>query len=285
MTGPVQPPLVLELEHSFRAVDVGATLDPDQDHDRGRAVAPDRLERELHQAGVVRAVVAPRGRGPEALAEAEGYLGANNAVARLCVERPFVPFARIAGARDVGGTGSRLRNLAARRKPWHAAPEDVERYAYGDRFEGFVLDPAGDGLPDEAVLSALADAGRPVRVHATPSFPPRAVERTLLDYGFPVVLAGFGGYPLDRERMADAVELLDAHDELYLDTAAVRFRDVLERALREHPDRVLFGSDAPAVHPSVGVMELLTLSVPEDAMRRAFEANPIRVVPQLGPGT
>ncbi|PSQ10827.1 amidohydrolase [Halobacteriales archaeon QS_5_70_15] len=275
---------MLELEHSFRAVDVSAALDPDLDHDRGRAVAPDRLERELHQAGVVRAVVAPRGRRPETLAEDEGYLAANNSVARLCVDRPFVPFARIAGARDVGGTGSRLRNLAARRKPWHAAPEDVERYAYGDRFEGFVLDPAGDGLPDEAVLGVLADVGLPVRVHANPSFPPRAVERTLLEYGFPVVLAGFGGYPLDRERMADAVDLLDAHDELYLDTAAVRFRDVLERVLREHPDRVLFGSDAPAVHPSVGVMELLTISVPEDAMRRAFESNPIRVVPSLGPG-
>jgi predicted TIM-barrel fold metal-dependent hydrolase len=284
MSGPGEVPPVLELEHSFRAVDVGATLDPDQEHDRGRAVAPDRLERELHQAGVVRAVVAPRGRRPETLAADGGYLAANNAVARLCVDRPFVPFARIAGARDVGGAGSRLRNLAARRKPWHADPEDVERYAYGDRFEGFVLDPAGDGLPDEAVLSGLADVGLPVRVHATPSFPPRAVERALLGYEFPVVLAGFGGYPLDRDRMADAVDLLDAHDSLYLDTAAVRFRDVLERALREHPDRVLFGSDAPAVHPSVGVMELLTLSVPEDAMRRAFEGNPTRVVPPLGPG-
>lgn len=274
---------MLELEHSFRAVDVGATLDPDRDRDRGRAVAPDRLERELHQAGVVRAVVAPRGRHPGALAEAGGYVAANNAVARLCVDRPFVPFARIAGARDVGGPGSRLRNLAARRKPWHAAPEDVERYAYGDRFEGFVLDPGTDGLPDEAVLSALADAGLPVRVRAARSFPPRTVERTLLEFGFPVLLAGFGGYPLDRDRMAEAVDLLDVHDDLYLDTAAVRFRDVLERALREHPDRVLFGSDAPAVHPSVGVMELLTLSVPEDAMRRAFEANPARVVPSLGP--
>ena len=108
---------MLELEHRFRAVDVGATLDPDQDHDRGRAVVPDRLERELHQAGVVRAVVAPRGRRPETLAEAEGYLAANNAVARLCVERPFVPFARLAGVREVGGTGSRLPDRDAVARP------------------------------------------------------------------------------------------------------------------------------------------------------------------------
>lgn len=274
---------MLELEHSFRVVDVGATLDPDQDHDRGRAIAPERLERELHQAGVVRAVVSPRGRRRETLAEVGGYLAANNAVARLCVDRPFVAFARLAGAREIGGPGSRLRNLTARRKPWHADPEDVEQYAYGDRFEGFVLDPTTDGLPDEAVLAALADAGLPVRVHATPQFPPAIVEQELLGFEFPVILASFGGYPLDRDRMGEAIDLLNAHDELYLDTAAVRFRDVLERALREHPDRVLFGSDAPAVHPTVGVMELLTLSVPEDAMRRAFDGNPSRVVPSLGP--
>ena len=117
MSGPVDPSVVLELEHSFRVVDVGATLDPDQDHDRGRAVAPERLERELHQAGVVRSVVAPRTRPRETLADTGGYLAANNAVARLCVDRPFVPFARLAGGRNVG-TGSRIRNLTARRRPW-----------------------------------------------------------------------------------------------------------------------------------------------------------------------
>jgi predicted TIM-barrel fold metal-dependent hydrolase len=69
-----------------------------------------------------------------------------------------------------------------------------------------------------------------------------------------------------------------------VDTSFVRFRDVLERALLEHPDRVLFGSGAPESHPNVGVMEVLTLDVSEDAMRRAFSKNPARVVAELGPG-
>jgi len=109
------------------------------------------------------------------------------------------------------------------------------------------------------------------------------VAETLLDRSFPVILAHFGGHPLDRDRMDRAIDLLEHHDTLYLDTSAVRYRAQLERAIMEHPDRVLFGSGTPAVHPSVAVMEILTLDVPEDAMRRVFSANPGRVVDALAP--
>ncbi len=91
----------------------------------------------------------------------------------------------------------------------------------------------------------------------------------------------FGGYPLDRGRMHESIELLSDHEECYLDSSVVRFRDVIERAMREHPDRVLFGSGAPDVHPNVGVMEILTLDVPEDAMRKAFVKNPARAIPSI----
>lgn len=264
---------MLELGHGFRVVDVHARLDPVGDGGRGRDIEPERLERELHQAGIVRAVVAPGERS-------EGYLAANNAVARLSVERPFVAFARLDGPRH---PTSRLRSVGASRESYHVSPADVERFAYDDRFAGFTLDPATDGLPDRAVLAALGDAGLPVVVRGGRRFPPARVEETLLAHEFPVVLAGFGGHPLHRESMHAAVDLLDDHDELYLDTAGVRFRDVLERGVKEHPDRVLFGSGAPDVHPNVAVMELLTCSVPADEMKRVFDANPSRVVPALAP--
>jgi len=57
----------------------------------------------------------------------------------------------------------------------------------------------------------------------------------------------------------------------------------LERAIIEHPDRVLFGSGAPSAHPNVAVMEILTLDVPEDAMKKVFSKNPVRVVEELAP--
>lgn len=271
---------MLELEHGFRVVDVHTRLDPDEEAVavRGRQVSPERLEREMHQAGVERAAASP-GRTPRG----EGYLRANNAVARLSVDRPLLAFARLSGPRSVHPLAGPVWNTVARPRSHHTTAGDVEQYAYDDRYHGFTLDPAHDGLPEESVLAELASVGDPVVVHGGEQFPPSAVADTLLDRGFPVVLTSFGGYPLNEELMDAALGLLEAYDDLYLDTAYVPDRDILERGLLEHPDRILFGSGAPSVHPNVGVMEILTLDVPEDAMRRAFTKNPARVVPGLLP--
>lgn len=272
-------PDMLELEHDFRVVDSHCRLEADADDTslRGRAITPEKLERELSQAGIVRAVVFPE-------PDPENYLRANNAVARHAVDRPFIPFARLNGPRDPTGTPvSKLRSLAAARREQHLSPDDVEQYGYGDRFQGFKLNPAMDGLPGEAVLDVIEAVELPVLVHVGESFPPEAVEQTLLQRSFPVIMAHFGGYPLNRDLMDDALGLLGRFDDCYVDTSVVRYRHVLERAMLEHPDRVLFGSGAPDVHPTVGLMEILTLDVPEDAMRKAFSNNPSRVIPALAP--
>ena len=129
---------MLELEHGFRVVDVHARLEPDEDRrPRADLGTPERLEREMHQAGIVRSVVSA---GPRE----DGYLKANNAVARMSVGRSLVAVARITGARDPGSTpAAKLRNLTASRKEVYTSPGDVEQYAYDDRFVGFKLHPAG----------------------------------------------------------------------------------------------------------------------------------------------
>ena len=269
---------MLELEHGFRVVDTHVRLEPEADQRSGDGPGtPERLEREMHQAGIVRSLVYPSAR--------EGsYLKANNAIARMSVGRPFVALARLSGPRDPdSGTGARLRNLTASRNEDHTAPGEIEQFAYDDRFVGFKLHPAKDGLPDEAVIDALESVGLPVLVHGGEEFGPAAIERTLATADVPTIVAHFGGYPLDRERMDRTIDLLGAYDDLYLDTSFVRFREPLERALREHPDRILFGSGAPSAHPSVAIMEILTLDVPEDAMRKAFSKNPGRVIDALAP--
>ncbi|MFD1525706.1 amidohydrolase family protein [Halolamina salina] len=271
---------MLELEHGFRVADVHTRLDPDEEAVavRGRQVSPERLEREMHQAGVERAAASP-GRTPAD----EGYLRANNAVARLSVDRPLLAFARLGGPRSVHRVVGPLVNPIVRPKSHHTTAGDVEQYAYDDRYHGFTLDPAHDGLPTESVVDQLAAVGDAVLVHAGADCPPDAVADALVDRGFPVVLTSFGGYPLQEELMTSALEMLDAYDDLYLDTAYVPDRDILEQGLLEHPDRILFGSGAPSVHPNVGVMGVLTLDVPEDSMRRVFTKNPARVVPGLLP--
>jgi len=274
---------MLELEHGFPVVDVNARLDPDEEAiaSRGREVSPERLEREMHQAGVVRAAVSPSRQPP-----GESYLRPNNAVARLSVDRPFHAFARLNGPRrPPNELTAPLRNSVGDRGDHHTRPDDVDQYAYDDRFHGFLLDPAYDGLPQADVFARLEAADLPLLVEGGRGFPPHAAAETVLRYGFPVILASFGGHPLDGALMDEALAMLDDYDRLYLDTSAVRYREHLERGLLEHPDRIVFGSGAPEVHPNVGVMEILTLDVSEDLFRRVFAKNPSRVVPGLATGT
>jgi hypothetical protein len=268
---------MLELEHGFRVVDVHARLHAGPGRPiRGRTISAEDLERENHQAGIVRSVVFSEAQKGE-----QGYLRANNAVARQAVERPFIAFARIDGPYEVGSATASLKNLAASRHEWQTTPDDIEQYAYDDRFHGFKLDPTRDGLPGDDVLDVLEDVGLPLLVHGGRRFPPSEVAANLLDRQIPVILGHFGGYPLDRDLMAAAMDLLDRHDDLYLDTSVVRYRELLERAIIEHPDRVVFGSGSPSTHPNVAVMEILTLNVPEDQMKRVFSKNAARVVPAL----
>lgn len=268
---------MLELEHRFRVVDVHVQLEPDESR-RPRGIGdPEQVEREMHQAGIVESLVLPDSRE-------ESYLRANNAVARIAVDRPFVAFARINGVRDPGtSTSSRLRNVTRSRDEHHTSPEDIEQYAYEGRFEGFVVNPVEDGLPDKEVLGALEEVGRPVITYGGRGFPADAIEETLLTYDFPLIIAHCGGYALDEDLTNRTIDLLDDHDTCYVDTSFVRLRDPLERALMEHPDRVFFGSGAPVSHPNVAIMEILTLDVPEDAMRKVFWKNAARVIESLGP--
>ena len=134
---------MLELEHGFRVVDIHGHLDHDEVavSTHGHNVGPDRLERECHQAGVVRTAVSPTRRPSDI-----GYVRANNAVARLSVDRPFLAFARLNGPLAAAESPiSTFRNLYAPRETHHTRPGDIEQYAYDDRFHGFVLDPIHDG--------------------------------------------------------------------------------------------------------------------------------------------
>ena len=276
---------MLELEHGFQALDVHARLHPGPGRPiRGKTIDAEGLERELHHAGIAQAVVFP---GP--VSGERGYLRANNAIARQTVERPLIAMARLDGPREGSGTvTATLKDAIARPDGAQTTPDDVKQYAYDDRFYGFKLDPARDGLPTDAVLDALEDVGLPVLLDGGQAFPPKQVDEFLLGRSIPIVLAHFGGYPADRELMIESIELLDRRDSLYLDTSAVRYRDLLERAIMEHPDRIVFGSGTPTVHPNVAVMEILTLDVPENAMERVFTKNTTRILPGLngatGPG-
>lgn len=268
---------MLELEHEFRVVDAHLAVEPDESR-RPRGIGdPEQVEREMHQAGIVRALAFAQTR--------EGsYVKPNNAVARLSVDRPFITAARINGVRDPGtGPTARLRNVTRSRSEDHTSPEEIEQYAYEDRFYAFVVNPAQDGLPDAEVLEELEATDRPLITYGGRGFPPETIQSTVLQYDIPVIIAHCGGYPLAESLMHETIDLLGDYDACFVDTSFVKLRDPLERAIMEHPDRVLFGTGGPAAHPDVSVMEILTLNVPEDNMRRVFSKNVARVIDELGP--
>jgi len=274
---------VLELEHEFRIVDAHLTVEPDETRRPRDSGHPEQIEREMHQAGLVGGLAVPATR-EDPSDPADAYVRANNAVARVAVDRPFRAAARIAGSRRPGtDLPSKVRNLTRRGSGAATTPEDVEEYAYEDRFVAFALDPVADGFPEAAVLEALAAVDLPLLTYGGEGFGPSTIEETLLDYDFPLVVAHCGGYPLKESLANETIDLLDRYEDCYVETSFVRFRDPLERAIMEHPDRVLFGSGAPTSHPSVAVMEILTLDVPADAMERVFSKNVERVLPSLAP--
>lgn len=268
---------MLELEHRYQVVDVNGRLQTaSDDHQAVPELSPDQLEREMSQAGIVQTVVAP-----PVVPEGD-YLRYNNAVARKSVNRPFVPFARLRGPRIPDSSPThRVRNALTKPTADATSPAAIRQYGYDDRFHGFVFDPPRDGLPNDEMLTALEEVDLPVLVRGGDGFPPDRLAETLLDRSFPLIIAHFGGYPMQRSLMHEMLDLLKTTDRCYLETSLVRYRPILERALLEYPDRILFGSGTPANHPSVGIMEILTLDVTEDKLRRVFETNLRHALPSL----
>jgi len=89
-----------------------------------------------------------------------------------------VAVARINGSQTPGRNATgRLRNAVSRREDRHTSPSDIEKYAYDDRFHGFVLDPAIDDYPDDDVLAALEDVDLPVIVRGGVDAPPKRSPR------------------------------------------------------------------------------------------------------------
>lgn len=98
-------------------------------------------------------------------------------------------------------------------------------------------------------------------------------EHVLDAYAFPVLLSHFAGYPLDRGRYATAIDMLSRHPQLYLVTSCVWFEAYLREAIERHPDRVLFGSDSPAINAAAARATIEQLDVPDAARALVLGEN------------
>ena len=139
---------------------------------------------------------------------------------------------------------------------------------------------AHDALPEAPVLRAARRHGIPLLVDVM-----RKVEHAIgLAHAFPevpVIVPHLGAFVDDWHAQRRLIDALPEHPNLYADTSGVRYWDVLVRAARRAPDRLIFGSDGPFLHPGVELEKIRQLPVPRDVRRTIAGGTLAVLVPDV----
>lgn len=181
------------------------------------------------------------------------------------------PFARLGGPRvpvTLPALWQVRRALNARLR---TRPRDVDTL---DGFAGVKLLPHLDGLPSAAMLAEVRASGLPVLVHGGVHIPPRWIARHLVDQvGGVLIIGHLGSYPGAEPELRGAVELAREHDHVYLETSGAWGASFVRYAVAEVGHKVLFGSDAPLVHPAVAWEHVASAVRDDDALAAIGHRN------------
>lgn len=185
----------------------------------------------------------------------DGYRQANHELADAAASsnRHLLAFARLS-SRDIPLTEPapwllrrKIRRRIGRRLPDLVDPTEL------DDFDGVKLLPHLDGVPNRAIMAAIDERRLPLLVHGGDFCGPAWIEKHLIAYTRgPVIIAHLGCFPCAEHHLRDAVAVAARHDNVYLDTSGAWHTEYLRYAVSRVPERILFGSDAPLMHPWVG---------------------------------
>lgn len=189
------------------------------------------------------------------------YAVANEEVGRILAERPgrFFAFAFVHAERDRGRVAA-LVGRAVRRYGFcgikvhrHDARITREICEVADRLRLPVLyDLAGESASAELLATEF----------------PRV----------PFVVPHLGSFADDWAAQRVLCDLLPQHPNLFTDTSGVRRFDLLVRAVRQAgPEKVLFGSDGPWLHPGLELEKIRLLGLPPAAERLVLGGNFLRL--------
>jgi len=266
-------------------------------------ILPEDILRLMAEARVERSIIfAPHHPGGyrEANREIAGYVAAEpsrfTAFGRIR-SRPVAPKALPVWHRGLRKTSRTLAALgtelpgAGRVSRWLQPPvrgragddEDEARRClevYG--FSGMKIHPAQDGLPSRAVFALLDDQRKPALFHCGLGVDLRAIEETVIKrFRMPIILAHMGGYAAERRMYKAALELARRYPHVYLDTSYVFFQYILEDALATCPDKIVFGSDAPGVHPAVSISCIRLARASDEAKQMVLADNICRILGEI----
>ncbi len=260
--------------------------------DDGPGLRTDEFSKLAEDAGIrCAAVFPPRREG--------GYAHANDAILKTVETgtRRLRRFARLGGVMAVNRAAlwplslHQVRSLARSRRsapspnllldgvPLGADASTPDFVTALRGFDGVNLLPHVDGFPSANALAAISELGLPIVVHGGERMPPSVLERHVIgEVSGPVILAHLGAYPASAPEFADALDLARRHKRVYLSTSGTWLAEFIAEAARSVPEKVLFGSCAPLMHPLVAWRQVAAAVGDDETLKLIGSANAERVL-------
>lgn len=194
------------------------------------------------------------------------YAMANEEVGRIVARSPgrFFGFAFVHAERDRG----RIRRM-------------VERAVYDLGFCGIKLH-----RHDAAITREICQTARDLSLPVLYDVMGEVWVAELLAEEYPdvdFILPHLGSFADDWRAQVAFVDHLVRHSNIYTDTAGVRRFDVLLDAVRRAgPEKILFGSDGPWLHPGVELAKVRLLGLDQQAEKLILSDNFLRLVRHAG---
>ena len=190
------------------------------------------------------------------------YRTANREVARIVKSRPdrFYGFAFIHPARDRGRVGLLVR-------------EAVEQHG----FRGIKVH-----RHDARITREICDAARAWRMPVLYDVMGEVSVVELLATEYPdvnFIIPHLGSFADDWHAQRACIDVLTRHPNVYTDTSGVRRFDLLVEAVRRAgPEKVLFGSDGPWLHPGIELFKVRALGLEPRDERKIAGGNIMRIL-------
>ncbi len=96
------------------------------------------------------------------------------------------------------------------------------------------------------------------------------------------IIPHMGSFADDWRAQLALIDHLVRHKNIYTDTAGVRRFDILEQAVqRAGPEKILFGSDGPWLHPGVELEKIYLLGLSEQEEQKILGGNFLRLISKI----
>jgi hypothetical protein len=136
-----------------------------------------------------------------------------------------------------------------------------------------------DGLTTREIMEAARDLALPVLLDIKDSTGPAE----MLAQQYPAVnliIAHLGSFAGDWRVHLATIGLMRRYPNVHADTSSVRFFDYLVQAVREAgPEKLLFGSDGPLLHPGLELTRVKLLHLPPADEALVLGGNLERLMP------